>query len=155
MRTYRGSTLRTRLVTQRGKGRSYAKRMVSEARVEVADVHVPIAHLSGGNQQRLVARREAWSSGCMLVAAQPTRGLDFKAAGEVRQLLLDRRAEGCAVLMVSDDLDEIFAMSDRVVVMYDGQIAGAFPVESANRQEVGFLMGGGHLRAHASAGEVA
>jgi simple sugar transport system ATP-binding protein len=101
-----------------------------------------MAILSGGNQQRLTAHREALVAEIALVAAHPTRGLDVNATQEVQRAVLERRDEGCAVVLISDDLDEILLMSDRIVVMYEGWIVGEFDRQAADREHIGLLMGG-------------
>ncbi len=120
----------------------FAKRLVAEARVQTRSVFATAGQLSGGNQQRLVARREALVADRLLVAAHPTRGLDVNAAQEVRSTILDKRDSGCAVLLISDDLDEVLLMSDRIAVIYEGRIMGVFDAADADRERIGLLMGG-------------
>ena len=98
----------------------FARQLVEAARVQTRSVFSTAGQMSGGNQQRLVARREAIAADRLLVAAHPTRGLDVNAAQEVRSTILDKRDGGCAVLLISDDLDEVLLMSDRIAVMYEG-----------------------------------
>ena len=101
--------------------------------------------MSGGNQQRLVARRESMISDRLLVAAHPTRGLDVLATKEVQTAIVERRDNGCGVLMISDDLDEVMLMSDRIAVMYEGRVMGVFERTQFDRGRIGMLMGGsGH-----------
>ena len=120
----------------------FAKRLVEAARVQTRSVFATVGQLSGGNQQRLVARREALVADRLLVAAHPTRGLDVNAAQEVRSTLIDKRDSGCAVLLISDDLDEVLLMSDRIAVMYEGRVMGVFDATDADREHMGLLMGG-------------
>ena len=120
----------------------FAKQLVSAARVQTRSVFSTAGQMSGGNQQRLVARREAIAADRLLVAAHPTRGLDVNAAQEVRSTILDKRDGGCAVLLISDDLDEVLLMSDRIAVMYEGRIMGEFDAANADREHIGLLMGG-------------
>lgn len=120
----------------------FAKKLVETARVQTRSVFATAGQLSGGNQQRLVARREALAADRLLVAAHPTRGLDVNAAQEVRSTILDKRDSGCAVLLISDDLDEVLLMSDRIAVMYEGRIMGVFDAADADREHIGLLMGG-------------
>ncbi|MCD6726750.1 MAG: ABC transporter ATP-binding protein [Solirubrobacteraceae bacterium] len=145
LRAFRTGELSRAGVMRRGAVRVFTDRLVTAADVQLPDIDVPIANLSGGNQQRFVARREAWAADRLLVAAHPTRGLDVRAADQVREVVLDRRDAGCAVLLVSDDLDELLAVSDRIVVMYEGRIKGDFTAAKARRKEIGYLMGGGDL----------
>ncbi len=120
----------------------FARRLVSSARVQTRSIEAPAGQMSGGNQQRLVARREAMVAENLLVAAHPTRGLDVLAAQEVQQTILDRRDMGCAVMMISDDLDEVLLLSDRVAVMYEGVIAEVIDRVDVDRERIGLLMGG-------------
>jgi ABC-type uncharacterized transport system ATPase subunit len=120
----------------------FAKKLVASARVQTRSVHATAGQMSGGNQQRLVAGREALVAKRVLLAAHPTRGLDVLAAQEVQTSILERRDSGCAVLFISDDLDEVLLMSDRVAVMYEGQIMDIFDRRDADRERIGLLMGG-------------
>jgi general nucleoside transport system ATP-binding protein len=109
----------------------------------------PIATLSGGNLQRVVLVRELAHEPKLIVALYPTRGLDARSTFAVRALLRDARHAGAAVLVVSEDLDELFAVSDRLVVLYRGAIAGEFGPANFNAEAVGPLMVG--AREHADA----
>ena len=127
----------------------FARKLVEVARVQTRSVFSSAGQMSGGNQQRLVARREALAADRLLVAAHPTRGLDVNAAQEVRTTILERRDSGRAVLLISDDLDEVLLMSDRIAVMYEGRIMGTFDAADADRERIGLLMGG-HAAAEAA-----
>ncbi|MFW6070091.1 MAG: ABC transporter ATP-binding protein [bacterium] len=102
----------------------------------------PAGALSGGNAQKVIIAREVAQEPRLLVAAHPTRGLDIGAAQTVREELLRLRREGVAVLLVSADLDEILAVSDRMVVFYEGQIVGELRAEEATVERLGLLMSG-------------
>ncbi|MBI1881819.1 MAG: ABC transporter ATP-binding protein [Chloroflexi bacterium] len=129
-----------RLINQ--EATKFAQALVKQADVRVPHVRIPMRHLSGGNQQRLVARREARMATRLLVAASPTRGLDIGATEEVQRFLIAHRNAGGAVLLISEDLDEVMNVSDRIVVMYEGRLLGEFEAATANREEIGLLMGG-------------
>jgi len=101
-------------------------------------------NLSGGNIQRLVLARELCGSPRFVVAAHPTYGLDVGATEQVRQVLLDQRDDGAAILLISEDLDEIMQLADRILVIYEGQIMGILPAEDAKLEEVGLMMAGSH-----------
>lgn len=131
-----------RVSLKRGPISEFATRLVSSARVQTRSIHSPVGHLSGGNQQRLIAGREALVASRVFIAAHPTRGLDVHSTEDVRKSLLDRRDAGCAVLLISDDLDEVLMISDRIAVMYEGRVVGEFRSEDADRQRIGLLMGG-------------
>jgi simple sugar transport system ATP-binding protein len=122
--------------------RDYAQRVIKDGKVQVREADAPVAQLSGGNQQRLVATRAAKVGETFLLAVHPTRGLDVQATAEVRETLRRRKAGGTGVLLISDDLDEVLAMSDRIVVMYDGEILGSADRGRYDRDQIGLLMGG-------------
>ncbi len=100
-------------------------------------------NLSGGNLQKLVLGREFQGKPVVLIAAQPTRGLDVGAIETVHAYLREAAAEGVAVLVISEDLDEILALADRVAVMYEGAIVAELDASAATPEEIGFLMAGG------------
>ncbi len=99
--------------------------------------------LSGGNMQKLILARTLSQQPVAVIAAQPTRGLDVGATEYVHQKLLEQKERGAAILLVSEDLDEILLLSDRILVMYEGQIVAEIPAEKADIHEIGLLMAGG------------
>jgi simple sugar transport system ATP-binding protein len=117
--------------------------------VERFDVRPPdpkaiVDALSGGNQQKVVVGRALGAHPKLIVAYQPTRGIDVGAATLVQSRLIEARNAGVAVLLISFELDEIFALSDRVLVMSGGRFVGAFDRANVDRGRVGALMAGGH-----------
>jgi simple sugar transport system ATP-binding protein len=142
LRQYRSPELSTPLMMKRGPILRFAENLVNRARVYTRSLNAAAGLMSGGNQQRLVAHREAMIAERLLVAAHPTRGLDVLATVQVREALIARRDAGCAVLLISDDLDEVMMMSDRVAVMYEGHVLGVFERRHADREHIGLLMGG-------------
>ncbi len=98
--------------------------------------------LSGGNIQRLILARELWKEPKLLVAFHPTYGLDLKAVSQTHRLFMSLREKGSAILLVSEDLEEIFLLSDRIAVMYDGQLVGVLKSEEATVEKVGKMMTG-------------
>ncbi|HDM27106.1 MAG TPA: ATP-binding cassette domain-containing protein, partial [Candidatus Bathyarchaeota archaeon] len=122
--------------------RRYSSRIVKEFNVLVDSLRTPVRHLSGGNQQRLLVGREVASNPKVIIAAEPTHGLDVAATEYIRSLLLKLRDEGKAVLLVSTDLDEVFQLSDRMAVIYEGQIMATGRPEDFTAEELGLLMGG-------------
>jgi simple sugar transport system ATP-binding protein len=86
-----------------------------------------------------------------MVAVQPTRGLDVGAIESVHRVLLERRAAGVAIVLISEELDEILTLSDRIVVMFEGRIAGSFAADEADIEEIGLLMTGGRAGRHDAA----
>jgi simple sugar transport system ATP-binding protein len=119
-----------------------ARRIVDDANVIVPNMRAPVRNLSGGNQQRLVARREMRVADTALVAAYPTRGLDVGAIDSMLRYLIEMRDRGTAVLLVSEELEELLSIADRVAVMFQGRIMGIFAARQADAEQIGLLMGG-------------
>ena len=119
-----------------------ARQLVAEFGIATSSLSAPLASLSGGNQQRVVLAREVSSRPGVLVAAEPTHGLDVGAMEYLWGRLRGAAAEGTAVLLVSSDLDEILALADRIAVIYRGRIVGEMPGEDIDLEELGLLMGG-------------
>ena len=106
---------------------------------------MPVGLLSGGNLQRAILARELSQRPQVLIAASPTRGLDLAAVEGVRRHLLEQRAQGTAILLISEDLEELQALSDRILVLYEGSIVGEVPPGGLDDEQVGLMMAG-HLR---------
>jgi ABC-type uncharacterized transport system ATPase subunit len=119
-----------------------ARRLLKEFDVRGGTPSTPAFALSGGNQQKVVLAREIDGDPKVLIAAQPTRGLDVGAIEFVHRRLVEQRDAGRAVLLVSLELEEILSLSDRILVIYEGQIVGEFP-PTATEEELGFAMTGG------------
>jgi simple sugar transport system ATP-binding protein len=119
-----------------------AARLVEEGDVRVPNIGTMVRVLSGGNQQKLLTQREIDIASRVLVAMHPTRGLDIAATEAVRRALIEHRNNGVAVLLISEDLDEIMTTADRIAVIYEGQITDSIDAIGANRDEIGMLMGG-------------
>jgi simple sugar transport system ATP-binding protein len=98
--------------------------------------------LSGGNLQKVMLARELGGSPVIVIASQPTRGLDVGAMEYIHQRILQERERGAGILLISEDLDEIFALSDRIIVMYEGEIMGEASIEEASREQIGLWMSG-------------
>ena len=98
--------------------------------------------LSGGNQQKIIMAREVNEEAKLVIANQPTRGLDIGATEFVRETLMDVRNSGRSVLLISADLEEIMALSDRIAVMFGGKVVGILNRSEADVQKIGLLMGG-------------
>ena len=125
----------------------FAREIVDAFQVKTPSIYTEAASLSGGNQQRLVVGREVTKAPCVIVAAQPTRGLDVGGIEYVNEQLLKMRDQGAAILLISMDLDQIMRMSDRIAVIYDGRIVATRDPEETNRTELGELMLTGSLSA--------
>ncbi len=119
-----------------------ARRLVREFDVRTPSPYVSVSKLSGGNQQKVIVAREFSRSIQLLIANQPTRGLDVGSIEYIHSMIVRMRDEGCGVLLVSAELDEIMALSDRIAVMYRGQILDMLPAEQATREGLGLLMAG-------------
>ena len=122
----------------------HAERLVGEYDVRTPSVTTRASSLSGGNQQKMVVAREFSRDVQLLIAAQPTRGIDVGSIEFIHSQIVAKRDEGVAVLVVSAELDEIMALSDRIAVMYRGEIVAVVPREKATREELGLLMAGVH-----------
>ncbi|KPV61146.1 heme ABC transporter ATP-binding protein [Paenibacillus sp. A3] len=121
-----------------------AQRLISEFDVRTPSIHTKARALSGGNQQKAIIARELDKDPELLIAAQPTRGLDVGAIEFVHRKLIEARDHGKAVLLISFELDEIRNVSDRIAVIHSGQIVGEVDPETTNEEELGLLMAGGH-----------
>jgi general nucleoside transport system ATP-binding protein len=122
-----------------------AKKLLGDYDVRGGDVHTPASSLSGGNQQKCVIARELSADPKVLIAAQPTRGLDVGAIEFVHRRLVEERDKGVAVLLISLELEEIRSLSDRALVIYEGEIVAELP-PAASEEEFGVAMTGGGRR---------
>jgi simple sugar transport system ATP-binding protein len=125
-----------------GRTRTLAEEIKEEYAIAAPSVDTRARLLSGGNLQRLILAREIEARPKMMVAVQPTRGLDVGAIETVHRLLLERRERGAGILLISEDLDEILSLADRVDVVFEGRIVGSFAAEAADVHEIGLLMTG-------------
>ncbi|MGH2452194.1 MAG: ABC transporter ATP-binding protein [bacterium] len=120
----------------------FAERMIAEYEIATPGPHAQARHLSGGNIQRLILARELSGAPGLIVAAHPTFGLDVSATEQIQTLLLQRRAEGAGVLLVSEDLEEVLTLSDRIAVLFEGRIVGTVEAAEADREQIGLMMAG-------------
>ncbi len=120
-----------------------ARELVSAFDIRTPGIQTPASSLSGGNQQKLIVAREFTRGAHLLIANQPTRGIDVGSIEFIHQNIIAQRDSGVAVLLVSAELDEIMALSDRIAVIYEGKIIGIMDAEDANREQLGLLMAGG------------
>lgn len=118
------------------------RQLVRGYNVKTPTIHTPTRHLSGGNIQKVVIAREFSSDARVLVVAQPTRGVDIGAAEYIHERLLEQRSNGAAILIVSEDLDEVIQLSDRIVVLLEGRIMGEVARGEASVRDIGLLMSG-------------
>jgi simple sugar transport system ATP-binding protein len=119
-----------------------ARRLVREFDVRTPSIETPAGSLSGGNQQKVIVARELSREVHLLIANQPTRGLDVGSIEYIHHRIIEKRDEGVAVLLVSSELEEILNLSDRIAVMYAGEILAVIPAEQATAERVGLLMAG-------------
>jgi simple sugar transport system ATP-binding protein len=119
-----------------------SRELVEAFNIRTPSIDTPTRSLSGGNIQKLILARELSRNPKVLVAAQPTRGVDIGATEYIHQRLLEQRAQGAATLLISEDLDEILALADRIAVIYEGRIMDIVPCEQATAEQLGLLMAG-------------
>ncbi len=122
--------------------RDYAKRLVEKFDVRTASEDVKVGSLSGGNMQKVVIAREFSFDTEILLISQPTRGVDIGAIEFIHDQIMKKRNEGCAILLVSAELDEIFRLSDRIITLYEGEVTGEFKNGEISKNEIGYYMTG-------------
>jgi len=142
LKSYRKPGIGGRLFMNRRAMREQARRLIEQFDIATPTAETPTRLLSGGNLQKVILAREISQQPQITIAAYPTRGLDVGATENVRNILLKERNEGAAIVLISEDLDEIFALSDRIAVLYEGRITGIMPIEEANLEEIGLMMAG-------------
>jgi len=122
--------------------KEYAEKLIKEFGIVTPSIHTPVRHLSGGNIQRLILARELSRRPKVLIASQPTSGLDVAATEFIRKMLVEQKKLGTGILLISEDLDEIMDISDRIAVIYRGEIVGVVETEKASVEEIGMMMAG-------------
>jgi ABC-type uncharacterized transport system ATPase subunit len=130
------SVLQTRSITE------HAETLARRFDIRAASAHQALRHLSGGNQQKVALAREVSGHPTLIIAAQPTRGLDVGASEFVMRTILEQRDRGSAILYVSTELDEVLSMSDRVAVMFRGEIVGIVDPSTTTMEEISLMMAG-------------
>ena len=119
-----------------------AENLIDKFDIRTPDPLTPVSSLSGGNQQKVIIARELSRPIELLVASQPTRGLDVGSIEYIHKRIVQKRDEGCAVLLVSPELDEVMELSDRITVMYRGKIVADLPNKDVTKEQVGLMMAG-------------
>ncbi len=142
LKSHRRPPIATHGILRRDRIAANAKELMTRFSVAAPGPDTPTRLLSGGNVQKVVLARELSSHPSVIVAANPTRGLDVGATESVRALLLKAAAEGVGILLISEDLDEVMALADRIAVIYEGRIAGVVSREEADVQRIGLMMAG-------------
>jgi ABC-type uncharacterized transport system ATPase subunit len=120
----------------------FTESLIKSFNIKASGPSATAGTLSGGNQQKLILARELVTNPPLIIANKPTRGLDIGAAANIHQILLDERERGAAILLISADLDELLALSNRILVMYEGQIMGELPKGQADPELIGMMMAG-------------
>lgn len=131
-----------KLLLNNEKIKQFSQKLINEYEILTPDVNTPVKLLSGGNIQKLILAREISSNPSLIIASHPTYGLDIKATEFIRSTLLSEREKGVAILLVSEDLNEIMSLSDRIAVIFEGELVKVFEAEGADLQEIGLLMVG-------------
>jgi len=142
LKSYRDPPLAKGPFLDRFSIRDFVARLIKAFHIATPTQETPVRLLSGGNLQRTILAREISIGPRLMVAVHPTRGLDIGATESVRNLLLEQRENGAAILLISEDLEELLALSDRIAVMYEGEIMGIVPAEGADIEEIGLMMAG-------------
>ncbi|MGD8623331.1 MAG: ABC transporter ATP-binding protein [Anaerolineae bacterium] len=144
LKSYRKPPIARGMAVHYPTARKHAQELKEAYDISAPSVDTSVRFLSGGNLQRVILAREISAGPALMIAMQPTRGLDVGAIEGVHRLLLDLRRDGAAILLVSEELDEITSLSDRIVVLYEGQIVGQVSgeVDDAGRERIGLMMTG-------------
>lgn len=142
LQTYYKSPFARGIIANEDAINQYAEKLVSEYDVRTPGVSINIGSLSGGNQQKAVVAREFTRPSRLLIIAQPTRGVDVGSIEFIHKQIVRMRDAGTAVLLVSTELDEILLLSDRILVMYAGEVIDTLSAEQADREQIGLLMAG-------------
>jgi simple sugar transport system ATP-binding protein len=132
------------IVIDEDKVEQVSERLVKDFDIRTPSINVPAATLSGGNQQKVIVAREFSRPIKLLIASQPTRGLDVGSIEYIHHRIIEKRDDGAAVLVVSTELDEIRALSDRIAVMFEGKIVDVLPADRVSKEQLGLLMAGIH-----------
>ena len=143
MKSYRHEPVSKGWFMDHDAARAAATRLTAAYAVATPSIDTPVRILSGGNLQRVILAREIDAAPILLVAVQPTRGLDVGAIEGIHDTLLELRAAGTAILLISEELEELLALSDRIAVMYEGRITASMDPATADIHEIGMFMTGG------------
>ncbi|RTQ88860.1 ABC transporter ATP-binding protein [Lysinibacillus telephonicus] len=142
MKTYRSNARAKFGLMKKKENMEWAANLIKKFDVRTPDMVSPVAQLSGGNQQKLLFAREIDINPKLMIAVHPTQGLDVGAAKAVHEMLVQLRDSGSGVLLISEDLEEVMQLSDKILVLYNGKINGVIDRGQANREVIGQLMAG-------------
>jgi simple sugar transport system ATP-binding protein len=151
MKAYRRPPLARGPILNQNALRHFAERLVETFNIATPTIETAARLLSGGNQQKVVLAREITTGRGVLIAVYPSRGLDVGATESVRRTILEQRDGGAAILLISEDLDELFGLSDLIAVFFEGQVMGTVIADEASAEDVGLMMAG--QRSAAEAGQ--
>lgn len=140
LKEYRRPGLGSGPFINRRKANDYATELINDVGVKLTGLEAPVKMLSGGNLQRLLLSRELACSPKVIVAVYPVRGLDIAAAEAIHKMLLEQRSKGAAIVLISEDLEELLKLSDNIGVLYKGSLMGILPVEKAEPEIIGLMM---------------
>lgn len=133
--------------------RQYAQKLKNQYDILAPSVDIPTRKLSGGNLQKVILAREISTNPQLMIAVQPTRGLDVGAIESIQTLLLEQREAGTAILLISEELEELLALSDRIAVIFDGKIMGTVAADEADIHQIGLMMTGTQAETAATANQ--
>ncbi|MCY3412877.1 MAG: ABC transporter ATP-binding protein [Candidatus Heimdallarchaeota archaeon] len=139
-------TISDKLILPKNIMSKLAKKLIERYEIKTPSIHTPVSSLSGGNQQKVVIGRELAKNPQLIIASEPTRGVDIGVMEKVHEELINKRNEGAAILLISSDLDEVLSLSDRIIVMYEGKIAGMNKIEDFTMNEISQLMTTGEIQ---------
>jgi simple sugar transport system ATP-binding protein len=142
MKNFNSSAFRRWIFQDRGAIRRNAAEKIDLFSIKAGPAGNPVRYLSGGNIQKVIIARELSENPAVLVALYPTRGLDIGSAEYVHKVIADGASNGMSTILISEDLDELLKLSDEIVVMFRGRLAGSVDPETATREEIGLLMSG-------------
>jgi general nucleoside transport system ATP-binding protein len=142
LKNYFRSPFAARMSINESAVKTNAKKLVGDYNISTPTVETRVRNLSGGNLQKVILARETSGRPKLMIAVHPTRGLDIGATEGVHKLLIEQRDAGAAILLISEDLEELLSLSDRLVVMYEGRIVGEMPTEGADLHKISLLMAG-------------
>ncbi len=142
MKCYRKQPVGNKWSINFANARAFARRLKEKYDILAPTVRTPARKLSGGNLQKVILAREISTAPQVMVAVQPTRGLDVGAIEAIQTLLLEQRDKGAAILLISEELEELFSLSDRIAVIFNGKIMGIISTDKADVHEIGLMMTG-------------
>lgn len=142
LKSFNKKPISQELILNYYRAKEYTNRLMEEFNIMVPKIYAPVKLLSGGNLQKLLLAREISEEPILLIAVHPTRGLDIGATEFVRKKLLELRNSGATVLLISEDLEELLMVSDRIGVIYEGKIVGIVKPEEVDINQIGLMMGG-------------